>query len=151
LNTTGKRAALYINAPHGSEKDVIQQAHDYCREYGYTFNTYHIYQDTNAMQPSLVWLKDAMDNLAFHVVLVPSLSHINTHMGRVLNFLQDAPDCQIEVVCLDPIPTSLLDIGFVPVPLDTTARTAGIASVANILQCLRIHWAKVRTLNGSGQ
>ena len=133
----GKRAALYLNIVHRAEEDMVKKAQAYCTEYGYHLDKLHIYQDTNALQPALIWLKDAMEHFEIHVVLLPSLSHIHKHLGPILNFLQDAQECQVEVIFLDPVPTPLNAFGLALLPLTVLGGTAESESLVDIVHCLR--------------
>ncbi len=78
-----------------------------------------------------------MEAQEFHLVCLHSFDHVDENMGHILNFLQDAQECHVEVVCLHPVPLRLGELGLCITPLTQEQRAARYASIAEVIRCLR--------------
>ncbi len=135
MKSRQKHAALYI---YGERCDALRQAEVYCEEHSYVLEEERIYQDIEEPRVALRWLCDAMEDLAFSLLLVSSLHHISANVGQILNFLQEAQECQVEVVCLEPEPRRLSELELVIAPFDRE-RSVGTerANLTDVVWLLR--------------
>ena len=70
----------------------------------------------------------------FHLLLIPSAEHIyGKQLGQMLTFLIEAQEAHVDVVCLEPKPTSLYTQGLAIVPPSIEHMT----TVEDIVRCLR--------------
>ena len=131
MNLVTAKAALYIGY-HGDTTDIQQQALAYCQTHDYVLTS--IYQDTGTTQPVLNTVKEAMEARDFHLLLIPSAEHIyGKQLGQMLTFLIEAQEAHVDVVCLEPKPTSLYTQGLAIVPQSIEHMT----TVEDIVRCLR--------------
>jgi hypothetical protein len=131
MNFITAKAALYVSA-QSNVSEIQQQALDYCQTHDYALTA--IYHDTGNSQPVLHTVKEAMEERAFHLLLIPSVDHLyGSQLGYLLNFLIDAQESRIDVVCLQPQPTNLFAQGLAIVPQQAEYAT----NLDEVIHCLR--------------
>jgi len=137
MQVTGMRVALYLSQEGESDQDRIGQAEAYCEEHGYHLWKGGIYQN-DGPHLALDWVREVMNVLAIHTLLIPSFEHIHPHhIGYILKFLIEAQEANIEVVCLNPAPTRLNRFTLAVVPLTQEQQASGAITLPDIVRCLR--------------
>jgi hypothetical protein len=140
MQTDGKPIALYLSQG-GVQKEVfVRKAEAYCWEHGYVLWSGDVYQEQDQESGiALEWVKEVMNGLAIHTLLIPSIQHIHpTDIGYVLNFLMEAQQCHVEVVCLEAMPTRLNQFTLAIIPLTQEQRAIGSMPLSDIIRRLRL-------------
>lgn len=131
MNFVTAKAALYVGC-QGNFTEIRQVALDYCQ--GHDYSLEYIYQDTGSSQPILQSVREMMEERAFHLLLIPSVEHIyENQLGQLLNFLIDAQEAHVDIVCLTPTPTNLYTQALAIVPQSMEQTT----NLDDIVRCLR--------------
>lgn len=133
-----KNVALYLSQEGEDTQSFLRRAEAYCKEHRFHLWIGEIFQE---QEPHLAldWIREIMDAITIHTILVPSLEHLHaTHMGYLLNFLIEAQEAKVKIVCLDPTPTLLQNFTLAVVPLTTELQAAGVVSLPEIVRCLRV-------------
>ena len=134
----GKHVALSLSQGGAETDEFMKKARDYCEERGYVLWNGDIYQDQEPYV-ALDWVKEVMNSLAIRTLLLPTVQSIHpTDIGYVLNFLIEAQERHVEVVCLNPVPTRLNQYTLAIVPWSQEQQAAGIAPLSDVIRCLRL-------------
>ncbi len=137
MQVTGIHVALYLSQEGEHAQEGVEQAEAYCKEHGYHLWKGGIYQNDEP-HIALDWVREVMNVLAIHTLLIPSLEHIHpNHIGYVLKFLIEAQEANVEVVCLNPAPTRLSHFTLAVVPLTQEQQATGAVTLPDIVSCLR--------------
>ena len=136
----GKRVALSLSQGGARAEEFMSRAQAYCEEHGYVLWNGDIHHDQD-QEPhiALDWVKEIMNSLAIHLLLIPTIQSIHpTDSGHVLNFLMEAQERRVEVICLYPVPTRLNQYTIAIVPWTQEQRAAGIAPLPDVIRHLRL-------------
>jgi hypothetical protein len=140
MQNDGKPIALYLSQGGAQREDFIQKAEAYCQQHGYVLWNGDVYQDRD-QEPhiALDWVREVMNGLTIHTLLLPSIQYIHpTDTGYILNFLIEAQQCDVEVICLDTEPARLNTYTVAIVPRTQEQRAAGVASLPDVIRRLRL-------------
>jgi hypothetical protein len=140
MQSDGKPVALYLSQGESHKEEFIRKAEAYCQEHGYILWNGDIYQEQD-QEPNIAleWVKEVMNGLTIHTLLIPSLQHIHpTDIGAVLNLLIEAQECGVEVLCLGTKPTRLNQFTLAILPLTQEQRAIGIMPLSDIIRRLRL-------------
>lgn len=122
----GKRAALSLSQKGAEAEEFTKRVRVYCEERGHVLWNGDIYQDQEP-QIALEWVRKIMNAFA-HTLLIPTIQSIHpTDVGYILNFLIEAQERCVEVICLEPAPTRLNQYALAIIPYTQEQRAAGIA------------------------
>lgn len=134
----GERVALSLSRKGAQAEAFMRKAQAYCEEHGYVLWNGEISLEQEP-HIALDWVREIMNLLSIPVLLLASLQSIHpTDLGHVLNFLIEAQERRVEVICLDPAPTRLSQYTLAIVPWSQEQQAAGIPPLPAIIRDLRL-------------
>ena len=134
----GRRVALSLAREGAQSEEFRQKARAYCEEHGYALWSGDICQEQESYI-ALDWVKEIINSLSLQVLLLPGIRSIHpTDIGYILNFLIEAQERHVEVICLEPEPTWLSQYTLAIIPYTEEQRAEGIASLPGVIRSLRL-------------
>jgi hypothetical protein len=134
----GKHVALSLSQGGSEAEEFMRKARAYCEERGYVLWNGDIYQDQEPCI-ALDWVKEVMNSLTIRTLLIPTIQSIHpTDMGYVLNFLIEAQERHVDIVCLEPVSARLNQYTLAIVPWTQEHQAAGIAPLPDVIRSLRL-------------